>query len=1064
MKRNNFLRQVLSLVLFTSILSFQSFSQEVIRCYSTEYDSIRHAENPDLQSNEDFEAWLEKLIQDKKERAITQHIVNGVYYIPVVVHVVHNGEAIGTGRNLSVATIQSQIDVLNEDFRRILGTPGYNTHPDGADTQIEFCLARRRPNGTAFPPGEDGINRINRNTQGWTAPPHSTAYINGTIKPFCTQTQFGGWDAADYMNFWSIDLEGGLLGYAQFPTTVLGGMDCDAQSAATDGVVMDHLTVGKSAFNGQPGPFNEGRTATHEIGHWLGLRHIWGDGGCGVDDFCNDTPRSDAANTGCVVTNSCVDPAPDPNDMVQNYMDYSDDLCMNIFTNDQKMRMRTVLENSVIRATLITSDACTPPTTNDAAIVAITEPFGDNCPGGISPVVTLRNRGGNNLTSAVINYTLNNGAPTTFNWTGTIAPGASANVTLPAFTAPLGVHLFKAYPTLPNGAADPDSFNDTSGIFFAVSNGYQPDYLQDFEAGIFPPDARWYVDNPNGDCFEWVGGPCTSSTGNSNNVAALMTNFGNGTTQDEYLYTPYFILPCNATSASFDFDKAYRRRANGVNDRLRVDMSLDCGTTWVNVFDQAGTVLQTNATVLNGYYIPTAAGDWAPVSINLLPYVSASSETVQFRFRATCAGNGGNLYVDNVEFLAETPGEIEVAVAGTEVLDEGYYDFGSQPIGGTVTATFTITNTGNSNLILTPPISVTGSPVFVLNSSFGTTTVPAGGTTTFTIDYTPTGPGPFTGNVSFTTNDCDEGTYNFTLNGSGDVSPPVANFTGTPLVVCEGSTVTYTDASSGATGWSWTFTGGVPGTATGQGPHVVTYPTAGTYNTSLTATNAYGSDTETKTNYITVVSTASAQALPITEGFVGATFPPVNWTRINGGTAQQWVRTTPQGTAPTAGNSTRIDNFNAPNPSGSVDDLIMPPADFSNLISAELEFDVAYARYDATFWDRLEVLVSDDCGATFTTVYAKQSTVLATDPDQTAAYNAPATWRRETVDLSAFVGSEKVDVIFRNISGYGQFLYLDNINLTGVESLCTNPTTPTVTSSAVSCEGDVSTLTITGTL
>ncbi|TNF00780.1 MAG: choice-of-anchor D domain-containing protein, partial [Bacteroidetes bacterium] len=877
MKRTTSVRSLFAV--FSFILLASSFNlfaqQQVIRCYSTEYDSIRHAHNPDIQSNEDFEAWLDRLIQEKKYRAQTQHIVDGVYYIPIVVHVIHNGEAVGTGTNLSVAAIQSQIDVLNEDFRKILGSNGYNTHPDGADTQIEFCLAKRRPDGTAFPAGEDGINRINRNSVGWTAPPYTTAYIDGTIKPFTTGTQFGGWDPADYMNFWSCNISGGILGYAQFPTTVLGGMSCGAQNTSTDGVVMLYSSIGKSSVTGFPGPYNEGRTATHEIGHWLGLRHIWGDGGCGVDDFCNDTPLSDASNFGCPTTNSCADPGGDPNDMVENYMDYTDDLCMNIFTYDQKMRMRTVLENSPIRYSLINSDACTPPTTNDAAIVNITQPFGDNCAGPITPVVTLRNRGANNLTSAVINYTLNNGSATTFNWTGSIAPGAEASITLPAFTAPLGVHLFSAYPTLPNGVIDPDPTYDTTAIYFAVSNGYQPNYSQDFEAGIFPPDVRWYVDNPNGDCFEWVGGPCTSSTGNSNNVAALMTNYGNPTTQDEYLYTPYFILPCNATSASFDFDKAYRRRATGVNDRLRVEMSTDCGTSWTTIFDQAGTTLETVGTVSNTYWIPNAAGNWGAVSLDLMPYVLGTSQTVQFRFRATCAGNGGNLYVDNVAFNAVTPGEIQVDVAGVEVLDEGYYDYGAQAIGAPVTVTYTITNTGTSTLTLTPPITITGDPEFALNTSFGSTSIPAGGTTTFSITYTASGAGPFSANVSFGTNDCDESTFNFVITGTGDVVLPTALFTNTPSVVCEGGSVTYTDASSAASGWNWTFPGGSPATATGPGPHTVTYATAGTYSATLEATNAFGSDIYTNPSAVGVGSSSLSTITLLTpvNGELGTTIP-----------------------------------------------------------------------------------------------------------------------------------------------------------------------------------------------
>jgi hypothetical protein len=1053
------------LVMATLLLSVAKLSAQTptIRCHSVYMDSVRHAANPNLQTNDEFEDWIKKEITVKEIQAQSSLIINGVYQIPVIVHVIHEGEAIGVGTNLSAAIIQSQIDVLNEDFRRIIGTNGYNTNPVGADTQIEFCLAQRKPDGSGFTPGEEGINRVNGAVQ-FGGGPYATGTIDATIKPYNIATQ--GYDAADYMNLWSVDISGGILGYAQFPTTALGGMGCAAQNVNTDGVVMDYATLGKAAVTGFPGPYNEGRTATHEIGHWLGLRHIWGDGGCGVDDFCNDTPLSDGSNFGCPTTNSCADPAPDPNDMVENYMDYTDDLCMNIFTNDQKMRMRTVLENSPIRASLITSDACIPPALNDASIVNIVNPLGDNCPGSITPIVTLRNRGSLNLTSATIEYTIDGGAATSFAWTGTITPGNEANVSLPAFTTSLGVHTIKAYSLLPNTVVDPDPTYDTTSLQFAVSNGYQPDHLEDFEAGVFPPDVRWLVDNANSDCIEWVGQSGVSNTGTSPNDAACVPFFSNnGSTQEEYLYTPIFILPCNATSAEVKFDHAYRRRVNTSSDRLRLQMSLDCGATWTNtLFDNQGAALSTGANS-NSYWIPGVAGDWSANTIDLSAFVTATSQNVQFRFRATnAAGNsGGNVYVDNFEFNAVTPGEIEVSVSTVSVLDEGFYDYGTVGVGATSTATFTIDNPGTSNLVLTGPIVVTGGPEFVLNTTFGTTTVPAGGSTTFLIDFTPATPGVYTGSVTFGTNDCDEGTYNFILNGTTNVDPPVASFTATPTDICQGSTVTYTDASSNATTWTWSFPNGTPNSATGVGPHVITYNTpGGPFNAQLDVTNAYGSDLDLQTGLITVLP-GTGVPLPVTEGFVAATFPPTNWSLNNNGNANTWVRDGAEGNAPTAGNSATIDFFTT-NTTGDQDDLVLPAADMTGLVSAQLEFDVAYARYNATYQDQLQVVVSNDCGTTWVIEYDKAGAVLATDPDQTPAYT-PITWRTETIDLSAYVGSGKVDVIIRGISGWGQHLFVDNVNLTGVVSACDDPDVPTMTyAPATVCDGGDATITITGNL
>lgn len=300
------LLRCVSQIVVTVLFSFVTTAQ-TIRCYTDEMELIRQQADPNAENAEVFEQWMTEQAQFQ-QMALN---VGGLYYIPVVVHVVHNGETVGVGRNISYAAIQSQIDVLNEDFRKILGSNGWNNNPVGADTEIEFCLAQRRPDGSAFPNGEPGVNRINRNTVGWTAPPHTTNYINSTIKPYTfnnnVPTATRGWNPNNYFNIWVCEISGGILGYAQFPQTALGGMGCGAQSAATDGCVLLYNSVGKSSVTGFPGPYNEGRTATHEIGHWLGLRHIWGDGTCAVDDFCNDTPLAGAANYGCPIgTNSCI--------------------------------------------------------------------------------------------------------------------------------------------------------------------------------------------------------------------------------------------------------------------------------------------------------------------------------------------------------------------------------------------------------------------------------------------------------------------------------------------------------------------------------------------------------------------------------------------------------------------------------------------------------------------------------------------------------------------------------------------------------------------------------------
>ena len=253
--------------------------------------------------------------------------VTGTVTIPVVVHVVYNTSA----ENISDAQIQTQIDVLNDDFRR-LNSDADNTWSQAADSEIEFCLATVDPSGNAT----TGITRTSTSV---------TSFGTNDQVKFNSSGGKDAWPAADYLNIWVCDISGGILGYAQFP----GG------NPATDGVVNDYQYFG--TIGTATAPFNLGRTMTHEVGHYLNLRHIWGDGNCNADDFVSDTPTSDAPNYGCALGHvSCSS-----TDMVQNYMDYSDDACMNLFTQGQKARMRALFDTGGARESLLSSAACGSP-------------------------------------------------------------------------------------------------------------------------------------------------------------------------------------------------------------------------------------------------------------------------------------------------------------------------------------------------------------------------------------------------------------------------------------------------------------------------------------------------------------------------------------------------------------------------------------------------------------------------------------------------------------------------------------------------------------------------------
>ncbi len=345
-------------------------SETQTRCASYEAELEMRAQYPELGTVEEFEARIAPLVEEYKERMANGERLSTIN-LPIVYHVIHNGTAVGSGSNISGAYVNSQNDQLNNDYRKASGTSGDNTDPRGADSEVEFCLATEDPSGTTL--AEPGINRINRNDEGWNTPPYARAYLEGTVKPGSI------WDPEKYVNVWIVQLEAGLLGYAQFPSnTGLGGLDTDGGPANTDGVVITYTSVG-STTNAYPGgaPYNMGRTLTHELGHWLGLRHIWGDAECGTD-YCDDTPIQTTSSGGnCPSTTTCDGQA----DMTKNYMDYSNDGCMNIFTNDQKARIRAVLATG--RSALLSSDIPCNVSGYDPIISYFTVPVGnDECPGG----------------------------------------------------------------------------------------------------------------------------------------------------------------------------------------------------------------------------------------------------------------------------------------------------------------------------------------------------------------------------------------------------------------------------------------------------------------------------------------------------------------------------------------------------------------------------------------------------------------------------------------------------------------------------------------------------------
>jgi len=234
--------------------------------------------------------------------------------IPVYVHVIYRTNQ----ENISAAQIQSQLDQLNADFAAT--NADYNPPSDfssvaSGNTGIQFTLA--------------GVTRKQSSKTSWGTNDAMKLTSQGGVAPVTPAT---------HLNMWVCNIGGGILGYAQFP----GG------SASTDGVVMSPQYFGSTNYGSGfylSSPFDKGRTTTHEVGHYLNLRHIWGDGGCNVDDLVDDTPVAGRSNAGCPssTTNTC---SGGQRDMFMNYMDYVDDACMFMFSAGQDARMWACLNTS----------------------------------------------------------------------------------------------------------------------------------------------------------------------------------------------------------------------------------------------------------------------------------------------------------------------------------------------------------------------------------------------------------------------------------------------------------------------------------------------------------------------------------------------------------------------------------------------------------------------------------------------------------------------------------------------------------------------------------------------
>jgi len=605
------------------------------RCGTVEYTQVLKANRFLLENDAGFEKWLGQKLQLKARQNESQR-TQATYQVPIVVHVIHNGEAVGSGTNISDGQILSQISVLNKDYNRLNSDAGNTPSeflPLAGAFDVEFVLAKQNPEGLAT----SGIVRVQGTKTSWTM------NDNYQLK------SLSYWAAEDYLNIWVCD-ETDFLGYSQFPVSGLPGLENSSTNRLTDGVVISYTAFGSN----DDGPFNlqsnykKGRTTTHEVGHFFGLRHIWGDdsGDCSGSDYVNDTPNQSGSTTGCPghPRITCTDVTA----MFQNYLDYTNDDCMNLFTQGQAARMKIVIENSPRRASLTSSHGLNDPAplVNDLGIKSIIKPMTGQCIAPVVPSLEVKNYGSNSVSSARIRVRKDGVITETkdFTFSPALTVLQSATVTFSALSFAIGSHSAAFEILLTNGVADPNTSNNSSDQDVVVPQSISTPIVEHFNSA----PASWPILNPDQSAtWQWSQTP---SGGINGAMKMEFYNYEDHIGEIDALITPVFDLT-SAPAALLKFDVAYARYQSS-SDGLKVVLLNNCDRDISNgivVYDKFGASLATT-TASSSDFTPND-DQWKNEVIDLSAYIGQNSIQVAF---VGFNDWGNNLYLDDIS-LTTTP-------------------------------------------------------------------------------------------------------------------------------------------------------------------------------------------------------------------------------------------------------------------------------------------------------------------------------------------------------------------------------------------------------------------------
>ncbi|MFT3750289.1 MAG: M43 family zinc metalloprotease [Agriterribacter sp.] len=560
-------------------------------------------------------------LQQRKVASQREGDAEITYIIPVVFHVVLNDPSAVTD-----AQILAQIEKLNNAFS---GTDADSSSipswfkPLFAKSKIRFCLAQRDPDGAP----STGITRTTTSSNSFTYD-DKVKYISSGGKD--------SWNTESYYNVWICRLSNNLLGYATFPEDG----DADAQ-----GVVIDYRSLPGGSYSN----YNTGKTLCHETGHYFNLYHIWGDddGACTGTDYVDDTPNQANSSTGCssgIKTDRCTSGGNGV--MYQNYMDYSYDACLIMFTTEQVERMESAL--LTYRSSLLNSQGCIPVTLYDydAALLGLYEPVKRLCAPSYSPLISIRNKGSETLTALNISVILNGKVKDIYKWTGNLASWDTTSIRLPQYAIEQGDYTLLIKLSEPNGNTDGDTTND---IISKVILYYAPvtNIEESFEGDGTLPQGWDILTNENTKGWQKATGIASSgytsmqktADANGSGLQALLRLPETYFTGVDSAYLTFKIAAAPAVSSG----------AQSSVDTLEVLLSQDCGATYQSLYKKYSASLYTKNTVATTF--SPAITEWRKDTVDLLNYIDKGNMLLSLR---ASNYNQSNIYIDDVNVFTVT--------------------------------------------------------------------------------------------------------------------------------------------------------------------------------------------------------------------------------------------------------------------------------------------------------------------------------------------------------------------------------------------------------------------------